>query len=242
MSVPQLFVALHQGGRAAVEIAMACATAGIIVSVVTHTGLGLVFTAIVTSVSQGNLPIALILVAIASTVLGMGLPTTAVYVLVAALAAPSLVAMGVHAFSAHMYAFYFGVFACVTPPIAIAAYAGATLAKGDINLTGWYAVRLSIVAYIIPFTFIYQPALLLVGTPGQIILAIFSATFSVLALAAGIQGWIRHRANNFERVLLFAAAIFLIKPGILTDIGGIGCLLIAGASHYINTRPKMPRD
>jgi TRAP-type uncharacterized transport system fused permease subunit len=186
--------ALERGAVNTLTAASACACAGIIIGVVALTGLGLKFTSIVLAVAAGNLLPALFLTMIAGLVLGMGLPTTPAYIVMAALLIPALMSMGVNMVAAHMFAFYFALFSAFTPPLALASYAGAGVAKADSWQTGIAAVKLGATAYIVPFMVAFSPALLLIGSPDETIRSVLTATIGVICLAGGLQRYLLTRA------------------------------------------------
>jgi TRAP-type uncharacterized transport system fused permease subunit len=161
----------------------------------------------------------------AGVVLGMGLPTTPAYIIMAALIIPALVKMNVTIIAAHMFVFYFAIISAITPPVALASYAAAGIARSDPMKTGWCAMRLGIVAYIVPFMFVYSPSLLFVGSLPWIIWSTMTAAVGVIALAASIQGWMYRKVGSIGRIALLVSAICLIKPGIYTDIVGLLLLI-----------------
>ena len=158
-----VFDALVDGARNTLAVAMACACAGIVIGCVTITGLGIVFTQFVIALAQNSLLAALVLTAIAGIVLGMGMPTTPSYIVMVSLLVPAMIKLGAIAPAAHMFAFYFAILSAITPPVALAVFAAAGLAKTDLWATGWEAVRIAAPAYIVPFMFVYEPSLLLIG-------------------------------------------------------------------------------
>ncbi|BCV24124.1 TRAP transporter permease [Gelria sp. Kuro-4] len=240
---PRRFVAaLEDGARSAVEVAAACACAGIVVGVVTMTGLGLKLAGLIVTWSQGLLALALPLTMLASILLGMALPTTAKYVVLSTLAAPALVRLGVPPMAAHMFILYFGVVADITPPVALAAYAGAGVAGANAMKTGWAAVQIGLAAFIVPFMFAYSPSLVLIGSAGEIILASLTATVGVISLAAGIQGWILTRTRLWERVVCLGAALLLIRPGLVTDLVGLVGLSAVLVRQFAATRSAAGRE
>ncbi len=163
-------------------------------------------------------------------VLGMGLPTTACYIILAVLVAPAMIKLGVLPIAAHMFVFYFGILSAVTPPVAVAAYAGAGLAGASPGRTGYCAWKLALGGFILPYMFVYGPELLMVGSWSGIAVAFATATVGVFLLAAAVQGYLLREARLWERAVLLAASLLLIKPGIWTDLGGlIAALLVAGA-------------
>lgn len=226
MTPKKFLEALEDGARTAVEVAAASASAGIVVGVITMTGLGLKLAGLILTWSGENLGLALIFTMFASILLGMGLPTTAKYVILSTLAAPALVHLGVPAIAAHLFILYYGVVADITPPVALAAYAGGGLAGADPMKTGFAAVRVGLAAFIIPFIFAYHPSLLLIGSLKEIILASITAIIGAISLAAGLQGWFITKTKIWERIIFFILAFLLIKPGLFTDIIGFVGLLV----------------
>jgi TRAP transporter 4TM/12TM fusion protein len=211
---------LVAAGRNTVGIAAACACAGIIVGTVSMTGLGIKFATLIETLAQGHLIFALIFTAIASLILGMALPTTANYIVQASVAAPALVALGMPVLQAHLFVFYFGVYADITPPVALAAYTAAGIAKGDPMETGWIATRNVIVGFIVPFLFVYYPGLVLEGPWSEIAMMVPSTTLSVVALSGFVGNYLYRKCVSWERFALLAAGILLITPGWTTDIMG----------------------
>jgi TRAP transporter 4TM/12TM fusion protein len=224
MTPSKCLQALAQSGFDSVMVSCACAAAGIVIGVVLLTGIGTKITDLVLQVSSGYLVIALPFTMVASILFGMGLPTVVCYVLLAATAAPSLVEMGVPPLAAHLYIFYFGMLCMVTPPVAFASYAGAAIAKADPMKTGFTAWRFALAGFLLPYMFVYNASLLLMGPPADIVLAVFTSIIGIICLASGIIGYLFKETKLLERLLLFAAAFLLIKPGILTDIIGLVCV------------------
>jgi TRAP transporter 4TM/12TM fusion protein len=216
--------ALLAAGSGAVQVAAACAAAGVVVGVASLTGIGLRMSELIITLSQGNLFLALLLTALGSIVLGMGLPTTAAYVVLAALGAPALTQLGVPVLSAHLFIFYFGCISNVTPPVALAAYAASGIAGSPPLRTALTAMVLASAGFLVPFMFVYGPPLLLVGSPGEILLAVGTAVAGVTALAASTMGYLRGNLAVWERVLLGGGAVALIFPGLASD--GFGLLAI----------------
>jgi TRAP transporter 4TM/12TM fusion protein len=226
MTSSRFLQALAQAGFDSVMISCACAAAGIVIGVVLMTGMGTKITDLVLHVSAGSLAIALPITMLASLLFGMGLPTVVCYVLLAATVAPSLVEMGVIPLAVHLYIFYFGMLCMVTPPVAFAAYAGAAIAKADPMKTGFSAWIFALAGFLLPYMFVYNTSLLLMGSLMDIVLAVFTSMIGIVCLAAGIIGYLYKKTNLLERFLLFAAAFLLIKPGIWTDIIGMVCVAI----------------
>ena len=225
--LPDLARSLRAGASGAVQVAAACGAAGIVVGVASLTGIGLRMSELIVVISQGNLLIALILTAFGSIVLGMGLPTTAAYVVLAALGAPALVELGVPLLGAHLFIFYFGCISNVTPPVSLAAYAAAGIAGSPPLRTAWTAMGLASAGFLVPFMFVYAPALILDGTVTEIASTALTALIGVVALAGAVIGYVRGPVGPLRRVVLLAAALALIAPSFLWD--GIGLVLFMAA-------------
>jgi len=231
-----LFDALKLGAERAIIISVATACASLIVGVFTLTGLGLSLTGIVALLFQDNLFLALTCTAIASLVLGMGVPTVVAYLLVASLVTPMLTNLGVSVLGSHMFAFYFGILSMITPPVAMAAWAGAQLAQADFMRTALVSTKLGAVAFIVPYFFIYGPELLGMGSGWAIGQALIAACLGVLALAAGLQGWLLLRCSLLERAALIASGLALIWSGTYTDLGGLAGLALVGLWQWHRLR------
>jgi len=224
-SLPDIRLIMEGAGRGAVQVAAACAAAGIVVGVASLTGIGLRMSELIITLAQGNLLIALMLTAIGSIVLGMGLPTAAAYVVLAALGAPALVQMGVPLLSAHLFIFYFGCISNVTPPVSLAAFAAAGVAGSPPLRTALSAVVLASAGFIVPFMFVYGPPLLLDGTILEIAISFSTAVVGVTAFAAAAIGYTRRLLPVWERVLLGLGALALVAPDLMSD--GAGLLLLS---------------
>jgi len=218
--------ALLAAGSGAVQVAAACAAAGVVVGVASLTGIGLRMSGLIITLSQGNLFLALLLTALGSIVLGMGLPTTAAYVVLAALGAPALIQLGVPILAAHLFIFYFGCISNVTPPVSLAAYAASGIAGAPPMKTAWTAMVLASAGFLVPFMFVYGPPLLLMGSVGEIILVVGTAVGGVTALAASTMGYLRRKLAVWERALLGVGAIALIFPDLTSDAFGLLVLLL----------------
>jgi TRAP transporter 4TM/12TM fusion protein len=237
MDLKDLLAAFEDGARGALGVAAACACAGMVVGVVTLTGLGLKIASGLVALGGGNLLLTLFFTMIASILLGMGLPTTAKYIILSIMAAPALVQLGVLPLAAHLFILYFGVIADVTPPVAVAAYAGAGIAGGNTMKTGLNALRLAVAGFMIPFIFALDPGLLgLSGNWFHTIILILTSLAGVLALGSAAGGYLLDRTKPFERILLVISAILLVTPNIATDIPGIIILLVV--LYIQNTRQK----
>jgi TRAP transporter 4TM/12TM fusion protein len=219
------FDALEDGAKNTVPVAIACACAGIVIGSTTITGLGISFTQFVVALSQNLLPIALLLTAIAGIILGLGLPTTPSYIVMVALLVPALVKLGAVTPAAHMFAFYFAILSAITPPVALAVFAAASLAKTSMWDAGWAAMRVGAAGYIVPFMFVYEPALLMIGPWYVTALALVSAVIGVMALAASLHGYLLAVLSMWQRAVLFIAAILLIAPELISSL--VGLLLLA---------------
>ena len=230
--------ALEEGARNSLAVAMACACAGIVIGCVSITGLGIDFSQLVVAISKDALFLALVLTAMAGIVLGMGMPTTPAYIVMVALLVPALVKLGAEIPAAHMFAFYFAILSAITPPVALAVFAASGLAKSDLWETGLASVRAAAPAYIVPFMFIYEPALLMIGDWPSIALAAASASIGVICLAASLHGWIFGPARLWQRVLYFCAALALIKPGLYTDLAGLTLIAVASLGARLMPLPK----
>jgi len=232
MNPRKVYAALEAGALSALPVAAACAAAGIVIGVVNLTGLGLRFSSLIINLSGGSLLVALVLTMVASLILGMGLPTTPAYVIQAALAVPALVNLGVPIIAAHLFCLYFAVISAITPPVALAAYAGASISGGNAMTTGFIATRLGLAAYIIPYMFVYGPALLTIGEPLDVVLAAVTALVGVVGLAAAAEGWLLGRMAVWERLLTLGSALLLIKPGWVTDLAGLILFGVVALSQF----------
>jgi len=237
----KLFASFIDGAGAVLPVAAACATAGIIIGVITLTGLGLKFSSLIVAVSGDNLVVALILTLVASLLLGMGLPTAAAYILVSTLVAPALVDLGVDLLAAHLFVFYGAMLSSITPPVAMAAYAAAGLADANPFEIAMTAVRFGIAAFIVPFFFVINPALIGIGEIGAIVTAAITATIGAGAIAIAIQGWLLQRASIFERIIFFAGGLLLMMPEI--GIAALGSIFVVAVSIYqwVQTKSKEPK-
>ena len=222
------FDALEEGAKNTLPVAIACACAGIVIGSTTITGLGISFTQFVVALSQNLLPIALLLTAVAGIILGLGLPTTPSYIVMVALLVPALVKLGAVTPAAHMFAFYFAILSAITPPVALAVFAAASLAKTSMWDAGWAAMRIGAAGYIVPFMFVYEPALLMIGPWYVTAVALASAVIGVIALAASLHGYLLAALSMWQRAVLFVAAILLIAPELISSI--VGLLLLAAVA------------
>jgi TRAP transporter 4TM/12TM fusion protein len=228
--------ALRDGAVQTVPVAMATATAGIMIGIILQTGLAIRFTSFLVEFAGGQLFIALVITMIAAVILGTALPTTPAYIMLAALLIPALIKLGVPPIGAHMFAFYFGCLSAVTPPECLAVYAAASIARCSVWGAGWQAVKFAAAGFIVPFFFVYYPALLFQGSWTEIAIAFVTGAIGVIALAGGLEGYWLRSATWLERGLMLAAALLLIDPGLVTDLIGL-CLLAAALLMQKLRRP-----
>lgn len=219
---------LIDGSKGVLGVLIACATAGIIIGVVTKTGVGLKVATALLDLSGGQLLPAMFFTMITSLILGMGVPTTANYVITSTIAAPALVQMDVPVLAAHMFAFYFGIVADVTPPVALAAYAGAGIAGANPMRCGVIAAKLAIAAFIVPYIFVLAPELLMINaTTLTIAYSALTAIIGMWGVSMAMIGFCQNALNSLQRVLFMAGGICMIIPGHITDLVGVVCLIAA---------------
>jgi TRAP transporter 4TM/12TM fusion protein len=223
---------LSDSAQAAMPVALACATVGIVVGVVSTTGLGLKLATGIVGLAGGSLLLTLVLTMVAALVLGTGLPTSATYIITSIMAAPALVELGVPKLVAHMFVFYFGILADLTPPTAISTYATSSIAGSDVWKTQWVGMMLALSGFIIPFSFAYDPALLLSNASvPHIVLRTLAATLGIVMLGAGLIGYLRAPTRRWERALLLGGALLLIFPGVWGDMAGLLCFVAVMVSQ-----------
>jgi TRAP transporter 4TM/12TM fusion protein len=230
VTLPNIINAMADGAKNALPVALACACAGIVIGVVTLSGLGIVFTQFVVRLAQDTLLAALVLTMAAGIVLGMGMPTTPAYIIMAALLIPALIKLGVVVPAAHMFAFYFAILSAITPPVALAVFAAAGLAKSDLWASGWAAVKIGAAGFIVPFMFVYEPALLMIDESWLwIVWRFLCAVVGITIFAAGLHGYFIGRATLPQRALLVIGGFCLVVPALWTDFAGalLGAIVIA---------------
>jgi len=232
MSVVDLLGAFESGIKSTVPVTIACACAGIIIGSVFVSGLGLKFTQSVIDLSGGMLFPLLCLTAISAIILGMGMTTTAVYITVAALIVPSLIQAGVTPIAAHMFAFYFGVVSTITPPVALASFAGAAIAKSPPMATAVESSKVGIAKYIVPFAFIYNPALLMEGSYWISLYSLLSVLLAYWSMTLGLEGYLNKPLNVYTRIIAFISSILLLLPP-LSIFYGISGFLLNGVGFVI---------
>ena len=240
---PKSFLeALIDGAKGSIQVALACASVGIVIATVGMTGVGSMLAYNVIDIAGGHLIVILIMVMVTCIVLSFGLPSTALYIVVAVTVAPSLVQAGVEPLAAHFFVFYFGAMSNVTPPVALAAYTGAGIAKADPVKTSWTALRLALPGFIIPFLLVYHPELLLNDATtgglnyGQLIVTILISLVGIYALVTGMGNYLFTKLNILERILFIVFAVMLIFPEIITSIVGIIGVILLMSVHYIKFR------
>lgn len=234
MSLREIIEGLAEGARSALPVVAACATAGIIVGIITLTGLGLKMAGGIVTLAQGNIYLTMLFTMLCSLILGMGVPTTANYIIQATVSAPALIHLGVEPLAAHLFVFYFGIVADITPPVALAAFAGSGIAGSDPLKTGVEAFKLGMAAYLVPYIFAMSPVLILVRPEGVstfvfiilVIKAVITALLGMVGIGGSTTGYFVTRGRWYERILLFLAGISLIDPGTTTDIFGFSLLAI----------------
>jgi TRAP transporter 4TM/12TM fusion protein len=229
--------ALEDGARNSVPVAAACACAGIVVGVIALTGAGISFTSVVLKLSKDSLFLALVLTMMAGIVLGMGMPTTPAYIVMVSLLVPAIIKLGAIPPAAHMFAFYFAILSAITPPVALAVYAAAGLAKANIWEAGFAAVRVGAAGFIVPFMFIFEPSLLMIGPWTEILSVFVTACIGVIALAGALHGFFLKRLQLWERGLMLCAALLMIKPGLVSDALGAAALALVMLNNWL-VRPK----
>jgi TRAP transporter 4TM/12TM fusion protein len=229
------------GAKNSLGVALACAAAGVMIGVITLSGMGIVFTQYVVALSQSSLFMALVMTAIAGLILGTGLPTTPSYIIMTALLIPAVMKLGVIEPAAHMFAFYYAILSSITPPVALAVFAAAGLAKADMNKSSWAAMKIGTAGFIIPFMFAYQPALLMIGTWPEIILAFCTSSAGIAFIAGSLHGYFLTNTLVWHRIALGLAGFLLIFPGIWFDLGGFGLgAVVLGHQYMTKQRERKP--
>lgn len=238
ISFADVVAGLEQGARSALGVIAATASAGIIIGVVTQTGLGLKLGSTLVDLAHGNLFLTLFFTMITSLILGMGVPTTANYVITSTIAAPALTLIGVPILAAHMFAFYFGIIADVTPPVALAAFAGSAIAKANPLKTGLQASKLAIAAFLVPYVFVYKPALLMIDVHAlDMIEILITSVIGIIGVASAMSGFLIAKQSWVERIIFFVGGMMLVTPGLTTDLIGAALLIIGYLIQLRKIRP-----
>ena len=233
MGIAKILNALEQGAKSALGVAIACALVGFIIGTSSLTGLGLNISNNLVELAGGNLLLTLVYAMIGCLILGMGLPTTANYIVTSTIIAPALVKLGALPIASHMFVFYFGIMADVTPPVCLAAFTGAGIAGASPSKTGITATKLAIAAFVLPYIFVYSPQLLLQNvTFVGVVSIIITSVIGIIALAGSTMNYLLTNNKFFERLLLFASGLLMVKPGFTTDIVGVGVFALVVAIQY----------
>jgi TRAP transporter 4TM/12TM fusion protein len=243
MGIKEILLAMENGAKAVLPIAAACACSGIVVGVLTLTGLGLKMSYLLVQIAHGSLPALLLLAMLASILLGMGITTTAAYLLVAIIIAPVLIQMGVSELAAHMFVFYYAVISTITPPVALAAYAAAGIAETDPFKTALVGFRVGIAKFVVPFYIIYTPEIMLLsGKPLRIIFVLVMSFVGIWALAGGACGYIFRQLKLHERLILFACIPLTIPYSLVWNTVGGGIIVIISGLIWLNVRTARRHD
>ncbi len=254
MGFKQILEALADGAKQSLSVMSACAVVGLIIGVVSLTSFGSVMTSYIMSVGAGNLFLTLLFTMVASMILGMGLPSIPAYIITATMAAPALAHFDVPILVAHMFVFYFGLFANITPPVALAAFAGAGISGGDPMKTGFQALKLSLAGFIVPFLFVYNPAMLMIDTTNialnarefalppiwSIVSITVTSIVGILALGAAVEGYFKTSMNLVWRLILGIGALLMIMPEGRTDLIGIVMVGLSIAMNILQAKKESP--
>lgn len=232
ITLPKFIEGMISGALAGMEIGVVTASAGILIGIIMRSGLGLSLSTVLINLSGNNLVVLLLLTMSAALIIGMGLPPSACYIITSILIAPAMVKMGVNMLAAHLFVFYFGCISVITPPVAVASFAAAAIAKAPPMKTSFYAVKFGICGFIVPFMFIYGRELLLIGKPLDIIIAFITAVIGVYFLAVGLIGFQFTKFIWPLRVFYVGAALLMIVPGVKTDFIGIGIVAVLSIFNY----------
>lgn len=252
MSIKDILEALDSGARQSLSVMVACVVVGLIIGVVSLTSFGNVMTSSIASLGAGSLFLTLFFTMVASMILGMGLPSIPAYIITATMAAPALAEFGIPILIAHMFVFYFGIFANVTPPVALAAFAGAGISGGDPIRTGFTALKLSAAGILIPYLFVYNPAMLMIDTTNaavntkvfpmapvvDIFMITVTAVIGIIALSAAIEGYLKTNLNTIYRLILGVGALMMIVPETYTDIIGVLIVVVIFKMNIMKNRQE----
>ena len=237
LTLAKFFDGLEAGAKSCITVAVACAMAGLVAGSVTSTGLASKLITAVVTISRGHIMIALLLTMLCCIVLGMGVPTTANYCIMASTCAPILITIGVPQVAAHFFVFYFGIVADITPPVALAAYAGSAIAKAPPMKTAFNASKLAIGAFIVPYIFALNPAMLFVNTTAlQVVEVVITSLIGIFGVAAALNGFLFRKMNILVRILFVAGGLLMMDPSVLTDVIGIVIFAAAFAWQYLSSK------
>jgi TRAP-type uncharacterized transport system fused permease subunit len=220
------------------EVVTVCAGAGLIIGLVGYTGLGLSFSQLLTQAAGGNLLILAFYTAIASTILGMGMPTTAAYIMLAVLAAPAMVSLGIRPLTAHLFVFYFGTLSMLTPPVCLSVFAAASIANAPTGKIALQAVKLAIAGYVVPFVFLFNPGVVLVGSPLEIALSIFFIIIVILFFAISFEGYFLSKLRWWQRTLFLIGSIAIAIPNFSLRLFGLLIVSILSFYEYYRNKNK----
>ncbi len=226
MSAKDVYDALADGAKGSLTMATTAGVVGVLVAAISLPGLGMKFSSIILELAAGRLPIALLLVMLASFFLGMGMNVTSAYLLLVTLAAPALVELGVPIIAAHFFVFWTSQLAVITPPVCLSAYVAAAIAEADVWKTGWYSLRMGLSIYYLPLMFVYIPPLIMIGSPGEVALAALTALLGVLTFSAAMQGYLLIETKLYERIMLGIGAASLAFYGVYSDVIGLALVII----------------
>ena len=241
MTPKMFFEALAGGAKSSISVAAACGIAGIIAGSITMTGLASQLITAIIALSHGSKFIGLFFTMLCCIVLGMGVPTTANYCIMASTCAPILIQMGIPTIAAHFFVFYFGIVADITPPVALAAYAGSAIARSKPMKTALNATKLAIAAFVVPYVFALNPSMLLVDTNViEVLQVVATSVVGIISIAAGLEGYLEGNLNFIFRILLIAGGLALLVPGTLTDIIGIGALAVVFVIQIMRRKKVQP--
>jgi TRAP transporter 4TM/12TM fusion protein len=239
LGVKDILGGIERGARATPIVAVPCATAGLIIAVIIQTGVGIRLTEFILSLAAGSLILCLIAVMFSCIVLGMGMPTVAAYIMVAILMAPAMTNLHVNLLSAHLFIFYFALLSFVTPPVALASYAAAGIAQANSTATGWQAFRLTLPGFVVPYAFVYNPALVMQGSGFEVVWVTLTSAIGVAALAAAVIGVHLRKSNWIERAVSATAALLLISPEKISDAVGLALIVAVLAYQWMQRSPGL---
>lgn len=243
MGIRKILKALEEGAKGAVGVAVACAIIGVIIGTVSLTGIGLTFGYTIMTYTNEHLLFASILIMLMSIVLGMGVPGVAAYIIVATVAAPVLIDLGVTPLAAHMFVLIYASLSNITPPVALASYVAAGIANANQHQVSMTAMKLGLTGFILPFFFIFEPALLLGEAPYvDSIIPTITALIGTISLASGLQGWLLKRTNALQRIILLITGLFMIAPGLITDLISLGLLIVLLIWQFIELKQDSKLD
>jgi TRAP transporter 4TM/12TM fusion protein len=232
MSFKEILDTLILGARNSVVIAVSCGCAGIVVGVLDVTGAGIKFVTIVTELSMGILPLALVLVMFSCLVLGMGVPTAPAYIIAAMIAGPTLVKFGVLPLAAHMFIFYSALLSAITPPVALAAYAGAQISGGNVMRTGIIATKLGFVKFLVPYMFVYNPVYLMIGSTSFILWSFFTGVVGTISMVLAMEGFFFSKISGYQRAVFALAGVLCLVPEVSSDLVGLALFAVFGYLNY----------